>query len=222
LAETLNKLLISGDNGYIGSHTALILNLLGHGFLLLANVSNIKANVTDNLMKITGRNIHFIRGDVFNTQLVSSIITQNQIDIVFHLAGLKSVGESSCNPIDEFHPTNAANPYGLSKLQVEQILVDLSHSAPEWRLVRLRCFNPIGVHHNVLIDEYPNNIPNILRHYMAQIAEGLRYELMIHGSNYPTSDSTGVRDYIHITDLANRHTSVLDFLENNTGGMPLT
>ena len=117
-------------------------------------------------------------------------------------------------PLDEKHPTSVTNPYGRSKLMVEEILTDLYHSDPQWSLAVLRYFNPIGAHESGLIGEDPSDIPNNLLPYIAQVAVGRRERLQIFGGDYETVDGTGVRDYIHVVDLARGHVKALEKLAN--------
>jgi UDP-glucose 4-epimerase len=117
------------------------------------------------------------------------------------------------NPrIVEDFPLQPANPYGRSKLMVEDMLRDLAVSDPEWRIAILRYFNPVGAHASGLIGENPSGIPNNLMPFIAQVAVGRRAELSVFGSDYPTPDGTGVRDYIHVVDLALGHLAALDAL----------
>lgn len=116
-------------------------------------------------------------------------------------------------PLDELHPTSVTNPYGRSKLFVEEILADLFHSDPSWSLAVLRYFNPIGAHPSGLIGEDPADIPNNLLPYIAQVAVGRRERIQVFGNDYPTPDGTGVRDYIHVTDLARGHLKALEKLQ---------
>ncbi|MGU7773642.1 UDP-glucose 4-epimerase GalE [Burkholderia sp. MR1-5-21] len=116
------------------------------------------------------------------------------------------------SPIDESFPLSATNPYGQSKLIAEQILRDLEVSDPAWRIATLRYFNPVGAHASGLIGEDPAGIPNNLMPYVAQVAVGKLEKLRVFGSDYPTPDGTGVRDYIHVVDLAQGHIAALDAL----------
>ncbi|PFH26924.1 MULTISPECIES: UDP-glucose 4-epimerase GalE [Burkholderia] len=116
------------------------------------------------------------------------------------------------SPIDESFPLSATNPYGQSKLIAEQILRDLEVSDPSWRIATLRYFNPVGAHASGLIGEDPAGIPNNLMPYVAQVAVGKLERLRVFGSDYPTPDGTGVRDYIHVVDLAKGHIAALDAL----------
>jgi len=120
-------------------------------------------------------------------------------------------------PYDEAHPTEPTNPYGRSKLHVEEMLSDLAKSDPSWGLACLRYFNPVGAHDSGLIGEDPNGIPNNLFPYIAQVATGKLKELSVYGSDYPTPDGSGVRDYIHVTDLAVGHLRALEKLASNPG-----
>lgn len=115
-------------------------------------------------------------------------------------------------PFTEAHPRSAMSPYGRSKLMVEQILSDLFNSDPTWYINILRYFNPVGAHESGLIGEDPIGIPNNLMPFIAQVASGRRTHLNIWGDDYPTPDGTGVRDYIHVEDLADGHISALNHL----------
>lgn len=117
-------------------------------------------------------------------------------------------------PLDEQHRTSVTNPYGRSKLFVEEILADLYHSNPQWSLAVLRYFNPIGAHPSGLIGEDPADIPNNLLPYVAQVAVGRRERIQVFGGDYPTPDGTGVRDYIHVVDLARGHVKALEKLQS--------
>jgi len=126
-------------------------------------------------------------------------------------------GEPQYLPYDEDHPTNPMNPYGQSKLQVEEILRDLTVADFEWRIVCLRYFNPVGAHASGLIGEDPNGIPNNLMPYIAKVALGELPHLNIYGDDYETKDGTGERDYIGIMDLADGHMAALEYLKSNAG-----
>ena len=126
-------------------------------------------------------------------------------------------GDPQSVPIYEDFPLSATNPYGRSKLMIEEILRDVAKSDPTWRIALLRYFNPVGAHESGLIGEDPNGIPNNLLPFIAQVAEGRRTELSVFGQDYPTRDGTGVRDYIHDMDLANGHVKMLDKLATAPG-----
>lgn len=129
-------------------------------------------------------------------------------------------GDPHSVPISEGFPLQATNPYGRSKLFVEEILRDIGRSDPEWQVALLRYFNPVGAHESGLIGEDPRGIPNNLMPYVAQVAVGRRSELSVFGSDYPTRDGTGIRDYIHVVDLAKGHVAAVDALENLVGVVP--
>lgn len=122
-------------------------------------------------------------------------------------------GDPHAVPIHEDFPLVATNPYGRSKLMVEDILRDLAQSDSSWRIALLRYFNPVGAHESGLIGEDPNGIPNNLMPFVSQVAIGRREELMVFGNDYPTHDGTGVRDYIHVLDLAVGHLAALEALD---------
>lgn len=126
-------------------------------------------------------------------------------------------GDPHTVPIREDFPLHATNPYGRTKLMIEEMLRDLALSDPTWRIAILRYFNPVGAHASGLIGESPNGVPNNLMPFVAQVAVGRRTELSVFGSDYPTADGTGVRDYIHVVDLALGHLAALDELARSSG-----
>ena len=127
-------------------------------------------------------------------------------------------GDPAGSPIHEDAALHPTNPYGHTKNMSEQIMADLNDSEPgQWRLARLRYFNPVGAHASGLIGEDPQDTPNNLMPFVAQVAAGVRKELSIFGGDYPTKDGTGVRDYIHVSDLAEGHVAALRYLEKNAG-----
>lgn len=145
-----------------------------------------------------------------------------------HAAGVKTLvfsssatvyGNPHAVPIREEFPLSATNPYGQTKLMGEQILRDLERADPHWRIAYLRYFNPVGAHESGLIGEDPGGVPNNLMPYVAQVAAGRRERLMVFGGDYPTADGTGVRDYIHVCDLADGHLAALRYLNERGEGM---
>jgi UDP-glucose 4-epimerase len=126
-------------------------------------------------------------------------------------------GDPATVPILEDFPLSATNPYGRSKLMIEEMLRDLALADPTWRIALLRYFNPVGAHESGLIGEDPNGIPNNLLPYIAQVAEGRRELLSVYGDDYPTVDGTGMRDYIHVVDLAIGHLKTLEKLAAQPG-----
>jgi UDP-glucose 4-epimerase len=126
-------------------------------------------------------------------------------------------GEPVFLPYTESHPLQPMNVYGHTKLMVEQVLRDLANSNPAWRIALLRYFNPVGAHSSGLIGEDPSGVPNNLMPFVAQVAVGKREKLSIFGDDYETIDGTGVRDYIHVDDLARGHLAALDYLQQHPG-----
>ena len=127
-------------------------------------------------------------------------------------------GEPATVPIREDFPLSATNPYGWSKLMMEQVLADVDAAEPgQWRIARLRYFNPVGAHESGLIGEDPQGEPGNLLPYVAQVAAGQRASLSVYGNDYPTPDGTGVRDYIHVCDLAEGHVAALRYLNKHPG-----
>lgn len=116
-------------------------------------------------------------------------------------------------PVREDAPTGATNPYGRSKLVMEQLIADVAAADPAFRAVNLRYFNPVGAHPSGLIGEDPGGVPNNLMPYICQVAVGQRERLSVYGGDWPTIDGTGVRDYIHVVDLARAHADALDYLD---------
>ena len=128
-------------------------------------------------------------------------------------------GDPHTVPIREDFPLQATNPYGRTKLHIEEMLRDIARSDPAWRIALLRYFNPVGAHPSGLIGENPRGIPNNLMPYVTQVAVGRRPKLGVFGNDYPTPDGTGVRDYIHVVDLARGHLAALDALAREAGMM---
>ncbi|MBE4618714.1 UDP-glucose 4-epimerase GalE [Vibrio navarrensis] len=126
-------------------------------------------------------------------------------------------GDPASVPIREDFPTSATNPYGRSKLMVEECLRDFHHANPEWSITLLRYFNPVGAHQSGLLGEDPQGIPNNLLPFVAQVAVGRRDKLGVFGNDYPTPDGTGVRDYIHVVDLADGHLAALNKVGQQAG-----
>lgn len=128
-------------------------------------------------------------------------------------------GDPHAVPIREDFPLSATNPYGRSKLIIEDMLRDLARADGGWKIALLRYFNPVGAHASGMIGEDPNGVPNNLMPYVSQVAAGKLKELAVFGDDYPTPDGTGVRDYIHVVDLAKGHLAALDALRRRAGGL---
>jgi UDP-glucose 4-epimerase len=145
-------------------------------------------------------------------RLLAAIQTCGVSTLVFS-SSTTVYGEPQRLPLREDHPLSATNPYGRSKLVIEEMLRDVHRAHPDWRIAILRYFNPVGAHVSGLIGEDPQGIPNNLMANVAQVAVGRREYLNIWGCDYPTHDGTGVRDYIHVVDLALGHLKVLETLD---------
>ena len=254
------RLLITGGAGFIGSHTCVVLLEAGHELVVLDSFANSSPLVLDRIADLAGRPLQLVEGDIRDFELLDRVFTDSSgsnqpIEAVIHLAGLKAVGESvtdplrywdvnlggtcnllaamqanSCNnlvfsssatlygypetvPISESAKINPINPYGRSKAAVEQVLRDVVTSAPKrWRIASLRYFNPVGAHPSGRMGEDPNGIPNNLFPFVSQVAIGRRKQLQVFGGDWPTPDGSGVRDYIHVMDLAEGHLAALNYL----------
>ena len=130
-------------------------------------------------------------------------------------------GNPQTVPIKEDFPLSVTNPYGRTKLMLEEILQDLYVADPEWKVILLRYFNPIGAHESGRIGENPRGIPNNLMPYITQVAVGKLQKLRVFGNDYDTPDGTGVRDYIHVVDLAEGHVCALKKLASMDGGVKI-
>ena len=150
-------------------------------------------------------------------QLLKAMATYNVKTIVFS-SSATVYGDPISLPLDESMPTGKpTNPYGMSKLMIENILTDIHKNDKSWRIVSLRYFNPVGAHESGLIGEDPTGIPNNLMPFITQTATGKREKLSVFGGDYDTHDGTGVRDYIHVVDLAKGHIQALKKTEQESG-----
>ena len=253
------KILITGGTGYIGSHTCVQLIEKGWHPVILDSLVNSKVSVLDRIEQITGHRPPFIKADVRDVDVVSTVLKEHAIDAVIHFAGLKAVGDSveqplryydnnvrgskllfeamqkcgvktlvfsssatvygnsSAPPWNEQVPTSPANPYGRSKLLVDRFMADVAAADSSCSLTSLRYFNPVGAHPSGLMGEDPQGTPNNLMPFLAQVAVGRRDTLQIFGNNYPTPDGTGVRDYLHVMDLAKGHIAALIHAHGRAG-----
>lgn len=154
--------------------------------------------------------IEYYDNNVNGTLCLLRAMKKNSIFNLVFSSSATVYGDPTYLPIDESHPLSATNPYGKTKLFIEEILRDVYISDNSWHIVLLRYFNPIGAHRSGLIGESPNGIPNNLLPYLSQVAVGKRELLSIWGDDYDTVDGTGVRDYIHVVDLALGHIKALE------------
>lgn len=162
--------------------------------------------------------LEYYDNNVVGTLQLLAAMRRAQVGTFIFSSSATVYGDPASVPIREDFPRSATNPYGRGKLIVEDILADLHVAQPDWRIARLRYFNPVGAHASGLIGEDPQGTPNNLVPYVAQVAVGERECLNVWGGDYPTPDGTGVRDYIHVVDLADGHVAALDYLNRN-GGM---
>ena len=247
-------ILLTGGTGYIGSNVAIAFLQSGHSVSIFDNLSNSDASVVKKISKIANCEVTFYEGDIRDKERLEFVFNAERIDAVVHFAGLKSVEESSRNPLkyydnnvsgtinllgvmndyevkklifsssasvygspkrlplDERASVNPVSIYGKTKLAVEKIMSDLSSSDDDWKFIFLRYFNPVGAHKSGLIGEVPSGVPNNLVPYITDVLSGKRKFLQVFGKDYTTADGTGVRDYIHIEDLATGHLAAVDFL----------
>jgi UDP-glucose 4-epimerase len=164
--------------------------------------------------------VDYYANNVQGTISLLQAMQSAQVKMLVFSSSATVYGEPQCLPIDENHPTSATNPYGRSKLHIEEILRDVASSDSDWRVASLRYFNPVGANESGLIGESPNGVPNNFMPFIAQVAAGQRSELIVFGNDYPTPDGAGVRDYMHVMDLAEGHAAALDFLNKPRAGMP--
>ncbi len=161
--------------------------------------------------------IDYYANNVQGTVSLLQAMQQTGVKTLVFSSSATVYGSPQYLPLDELHPTSATNPYGRSKLQIEEILADVAVSDPAMRLCCLRYFNPVGAHPSGLIGEDPRGIPNNLMPYVAKVAAGELPSLGVFGNDYDTPDGTGVRDYIHVMDLAEGHLAALNFLQHQAG-----
>lgn len=158
--------------------------------------------------------------NIYGTQVLLQTMQKHQCFNLVFSSSATVYGEPASVPITEAFPLSAANPYGRTKLVIEDMLRDLGVSDPRWNAILLRYFNPAGAHPSGLIGEDPKDIPNNLMPYISQVAVKKLEYLSVFGSDYPTHDGTGVRDYIHVVDLAKGHLCALEKLQSNPGVVP--
>lgn len=255
----LNKILITGGLGFIGSHTAISFLNAGYEIFIIDNLSNSYLSTLKAIENISNKKVNFIEGDIRDATFLDKVFSENHYLGVIHFAGLKSVAESSIKPLEyydnningtvqilkamnranvkriifsssatvygkpeflpitENHKTSAINCYGLTKLNIENMLSEISNSDSGWSISVLRYFNPIGAHPSFMIGENPQGIPNNLMPFLTLVASKKIKKLKIFGNNYATHDGTGVRDYIHVVDLAEAHLAAFRHILNECG-----
>jgi UDP-glucose 4-epimerase len=161
--------------------------------------------------------LEYFHNNVSGTINLLQIMQKNDVRKIVFSSTAGVYGEAKTVPITEEFPLSVLNPYSRSKLMIEDILRDLYQSEPSWGITLLRYFNPVGAHASGLIGEDPNDVPNNLMPYVAQVAVGKHPFVRVWGNDYPTPDGTGIRDYIHVMDLAAGHIKALEKLEKDPG-----
>ena len=161
--------------------------------------------------------ILYYHNNITGTLNLCDVMQSHNVKKIVFSSSATVYGSPKSVPIDETFPLSTTNPYGSTKLMIEQILRDIYIADKEWSIALLRYFNPIGAHPSGLIGEDPNGIPNNLVPYIAQVAVGKLECLGVFGNDYPTHDGTGVRDYIHVVDLALGHLKALDKVRRDKG-----
>lgn len=212
-AEVMDRLeTITGQSlplivGDIRDRTALEQAMRSHAIEAVIHFAGLKA-VGEAVAKPLIYYDNNVRGTL---SLIEAMIACRVKTLVFS-SSATVYGEPQYLPLDESHPTSATNPYGRTKLMIEAMLTDIAAADPDWRIAVLRYFNPVGAHESGLIGEDPNGTPNNLMPFISRVASGRLERLSVFGDDYDTPDGTGVRDYIHVTDLAAGHVAALDVI----------
>ncbi len=161
--------------------------------------------------------LHYYYNNVTGTIRLCEVMHEHNVKNIVFSSSATVYGDPEDVPITEDFPLKPTNPYGRSKLMVEQVLSDLHQADPSWNVVLLRYFNPVGAHESGQIGEDPTGIPNNLMPYISQVAVGKLDELKVFGDDYPTRDGTGIRDYIHVVDLCIGHLDALEKVKEEPG-----
>ena len=161
--------------------------------------------------------LQYYDNNVHGSVVLMDAMKQCNVKTLVFSSSATVYGNSSVPPWNEHVATSPTNPYGQSKLMVDQIMADVAVSDATWSMTSLRYFNPVGAHPSGLMGEDPQGIPNNLMPFLAQVAVGRREALHVFGADYPTPDGTGVRDYIHVTDLASGHIAALAYAQGRSG-----
>ena len=175
--------------------------------------NNIEAVIHFAAFKAVGESVKeplkYYHNNIAGTISLLEVMAENKVKNIVFSSSATVYGMNNISPLTEDMPTSATNPYGYTKVMMEQILNDVAFADKEWSVTNLRYFNPIGAHESGLIGEAPNGVPNNIMPYITQVAVGKLQELSIFGDDYDTPDGTGVRDYIHVVDLAKGHVLAL-------------
>jgi UDP-glucose 4-epimerase len=184
----------------------------GAGFDAVIHFAALKA-----VGESVGQPLRYYHNNITGTLVLCEVMQEQGVRQIVFSSSATVYGDPHTVPITEDFPLSATNPYGHTKLMMEQILTDLNVADPGFRVALLRYFNPIGAHESGRIGEDPAGIPNNLLPFVSQVAIGLREKVSIFGNDYPTPDGTGVRDYIHVVDLAIGHLRALETLSDSSG-----
>ena len=184
----------------------------GHRFEAVIHFAGLKS-----VGESVGQPLRYYDNNIHGSLVLFETMAEAGVKTLVFSSSATVYGDPHAVPIREDFPLSATNPYGRSKLMIEEMLGDVAKSDGGWRIALLRYFNPVGAHESGLIGEDPNGIPNNLMPYIAQVAVGKLAELAVFGSDYPTHDGTGVRDYIHVVDLARGHLAALKALAKREG-----
>jgi len=182
-----------------------------HDFTAVIHFAGLKA-----VGESVAKPLWYYQNNVAGTLNLLDAMAKAQVKNLIFSSSATVYGDPEALPIVESSPRSATNPYGQSKLMIEHMLEDLAKADNHWQLISLRYFNPIGAHHTGTIGENPNGIPNNLMPYVSQVAVGKLPQLSVFGNDYDTVDGTGVRDYIHVVDLAKGHVAALQYLQQQT------
>ena len=222
------KILVTGGAGYIGSHTCVELLNAGYEIVVLDNLYNASEKCLDAVKKLTGKDFPFYKVDLLDKEATEKVFAENKIDAVIHFAGLKAVGESTRIPLTYYdnnitgtlHLMQAMEKYDCNNIVFSSsatVYGDPQKANPKLSVTLLRYFNPIGAHESGIMGEDPKGIPNNLLPYIAQVAVGKLEKVHVFGNDYPTPDGTGVRDYIHVVDLAIGHVKAIEHCSDKEG-----
>jgi len=197
--------LVEGD---IRDRAALVAALRDHAVTAVIHCAGLKA-----VGESVEQPLSYYDNNVVGTVRLLEAMGECGVKILVFSSSATVYGDPQYLPLTESHPLSATNPYGRSKLMIEDILRDVQRSDASWRFGILRYFNPVGAHESGLIGEDPRGVPNNLMPFVAQVAVGKREKLSVWGNDYGTPDGTGVRDYIHVVDLAAGHLKALEVLQ---------
>jgi UDP-glucose 4-epimerase len=183
-----------------------------HGFDAIIHFAGYKA-----VGESVAKPLSYYRNNLDSTLTLCELMQVHGVPRIVFSSSATVYAPSCTSPLEETMPLGCTNPYGWTKVMIEQILTDAAAANPDLSVALLRYFNPIGAHKSGTIGEDPIGIPNNLMPYITQVASGLRRKLQVFGNDYPTPDGTGVRDYLHVVDLAKGHAAACDYLASHRG-----